>query len=127
MRNAVDKTFERRLAGLVNSGERAVLRGGRKGVERESLRVDPAGTIAHTPHPFALGAPLTPPVSLRARPFMTGALRSTARNPVAVALMGVLILVFLILGVGGGSRFPDLLAGTRGDAVAAAGSRQPIA
>ncbi len=53
---------------------------------------------------------------------MTGALRSTARNPVAVGLMGILILVFLILGVGGGSRFPDLLAGTRGDAVAAAGA-----
>ena len=59
MRNAVDKAFERRLAGLVNSGERAVLRGGRKGVERESLRVDPAGVIAHSRHPFALGAPLT--------------------------------------------------------------------
>lgn len=55
----MDKAFERRLAGLVNSGERAVLRGGRKGVERESLRVDPSGTIAHTRHPNALGAPLT--------------------------------------------------------------------
>jgi glutamate--cysteine ligase len=55
----VDKIFERRLAGLVNSGERAVLRGGRKGVERESLRVDPAGGIAHTRHPHDLGAPLT--------------------------------------------------------------------
>ncbi|MEO7026533.1 MAG: SurA N-terminal domain-containing protein, partial [Caulobacteraceae bacterium] len=53
---------------------------------------------------------------------MTGALRSTARNPVAIALMGLLILVFLILGVGGGSRFPDLLAGSHGDAVVAAGS-----
>ena len=59
MRNTVDRKFERRLAGLVNSGERGVLRGGRKGVERESLRVDPAGEIAHTRHPFALGAPLT--------------------------------------------------------------------
>jgi glutamate--cysteine ligase len=55
----VDKNFERRLAGLVNSGERAVLRGGRKGVEKESLRVSPAGDIAKTRHPEALGAPLT--------------------------------------------------------------------
>jgi glutamate--cysteine ligase len=55
----VDKNFERRLAGLINSGERAVLRGGRKGVEKESLRVAPDGFIAQTRHPPALGAPLT--------------------------------------------------------------------
>jgi glutamate--cysteine ligase len=59
LRNVVDKKFERRLTGLVNSGERAVLRGGRKGVEKESLRVSPAGEIVHTAHPRALGAPLT--------------------------------------------------------------------
>ena len=58
-RNVVDKQFERRLAGLINSGERAVLRGGRKGVEKESLRVDPAGQIVQTRHPPDLGAPLT--------------------------------------------------------------------
>src|SRR5271170_2210105 len=59
LRNVVDKTFERRLAGLINSGERGVLRGGRKGVEKESLRVSPAGDIVQTRHPAALGAPLT--------------------------------------------------------------------
>jgi glutamate--cysteine ligase len=59
VRNVIDKKFERRLAGLINSGERAVLRGGRKGVEKESLRVSPAGDIAQTRHPAALGAPLT--------------------------------------------------------------------
>jgi glutamate--cysteine ligase len=59
LRNVVDKIFERRLAGLINSGERGVLRGGRKGVEKESLRVSPAGDIVQTPHPAALGAPLT--------------------------------------------------------------------
>jgi glutamate--cysteine ligase len=59
MRSVLDKTFERRLAGLINSGERGVLRGGRKGVEKESLRVTPAGEIAQTRHPAALGAPLT--------------------------------------------------------------------
>ena len=59
MRNVVDKKFERRLAGLINSGERGVLRGGRKGVEKESLRVSPDGVIARTRHPQSLGAPLT--------------------------------------------------------------------
>jgi glutamate--cysteine ligase len=59
MRNMVDKKFERRLAALINSGARGVLRGGRKGVEKESLRVSPAGEIQHTPHPAALGSPLT--------------------------------------------------------------------
>lgn len=59
MRNVVDKIFERRLAGLINSGERAVLRGGRKGVEKESLRVSPEGKIVQTRHPETLGAPLT--------------------------------------------------------------------
>jgi len=59
LRNVVDRTFERRLAGLINSGERGVLRGGRKGVEKESLRVTPDGEIVQSPHPSALGAPLT--------------------------------------------------------------------
>ncbi|HUX74339.1 MAG TPA: glutamate--cysteine ligase [Steroidobacteraceae bacterium] len=59
MRNIVDKQFDRRLAGLVNSGERAVLCGGRKGVEKESLRVTASGEIAATAHPAALGAALT--------------------------------------------------------------------
>jgi glutamate--cysteine ligase len=59
LRNAVDKNFERRLAGLINCGERGVLRGGRKGVEKESLRVSPDGRIVQTRHPEALGAPLT--------------------------------------------------------------------
>jgi glutamate--cysteine ligase len=59
LRNVVDKKFERRLAGLINSGERGVLRGGRKGVEKESLRVLPTGEIVQTRHPYALGAALT--------------------------------------------------------------------
>jgi glutamate--cysteine ligase len=59
MARSIDKKFERRLSGLVNSGERAVLRGGRKGVEKESLRVSPAGEISQMRHPAALGAPLT--------------------------------------------------------------------
>jgi glutamate--cysteine ligase len=59
MVRSIDKKFERRVSGLVNSGERAVLRGGRKGVEKESLRASPAGRISQTRHPAALGAPLT--------------------------------------------------------------------
>jgi glutamate--cysteine ligase len=59
MGRSIDKKFERRVSGLVNSGERAVLRGGRKGVEKESLRASPAGKISQTRHPAALGAPLT--------------------------------------------------------------------
>jgi glutamate--cysteine ligase len=59
VRNVVDKKFESRVAGLINSGERGVLRGGRKGVEKESLRVSPDGQIAQTRHPASLGAPLT--------------------------------------------------------------------
>lgn len=54
---------------------------------------------------------------------MTGSLRSTARNPIAVALMGVLVLVFLILGIGGGGgRFPDAFRGIDANAVVSAGS-----
>ncbi|MGB8326664.1 MAG: glutamate--cysteine ligase [Steroidobacteraceae bacterium] len=57
-RIAIDRSFERRLAALVNSGEPQILQGGRKGVEKESLRVTPAGRIAETPHPAALGSAL---------------------------------------------------------------------
>jgi glutamate--cysteine ligase len=35
-----------------------VLQGGLKGVEREALRVTPAGRISHAPHPAALGSAL---------------------------------------------------------------------
>jgi glutamate--cysteine ligase len=55
----LDRVFEKRLAGLVNSRVPGVLQGGLKGVERESLRVTPKGLIAKTPHPKALGSALT--------------------------------------------------------------------
>ncbi len=58
-RSGVDRLFERRLSGLVNSREPSVLQGGRKGVEKESLRVTPTGRIAQTPHPRELGSALT--------------------------------------------------------------------
>jgi glutamate--cysteine ligase len=58
-RSGVDHIFEKRLSGLVNSGEPAVLQGGRKGVEKESLRVTPEGRLAQSPHPRELGSALT--------------------------------------------------------------------
>src|SRR5215472_7123317 len=56
---AIDRVFERRLASLVNSGEPQILQGGRKGVEKESLRVTPEGRLAPTAHPRLLGSALT--------------------------------------------------------------------
>src|SRR5579862_5945570 len=58
-RQGIDRVFEGRLSGLINSGEPQILQGGRKGVEKESLRVDSRGRIAQTPHPALLGSALT--------------------------------------------------------------------
>ena len=55
---AIDTAFERRLSALVNSGQPEILQGGRRGVEKESLRVTPQGRLAQTPHPRALGSAL---------------------------------------------------------------------
>jgi len=55
----IDRAYERRLAGLINSREPAALRGGLKGLEKESLRVTPAGRIAQTSHPRGMGSTLT--------------------------------------------------------------------
>lgn len=59
MPRAIDTTFERRLASLINAREPGVLQNGLKGVERESLRVTPEGVLAHTPHPALLGSALS--------------------------------------------------------------------
>jgi len=53
----VSETFDTRLKQLA-AADRRVLAGGRKGVEKESLRVRPDGLLADTPHPAALGSPL---------------------------------------------------------------------
>src|SRR5215469_13066381 len=55
----LDIAFERRLSALVNSGQPEILQGGRKGLEKESLRVTPEGRLAQTAHPRALGSALT--------------------------------------------------------------------
>jgi len=55
----IDRVFERRLATLINAGEPRILQGGRKGVEKESLRVLPTGKLAYSEHPRGLGSALT--------------------------------------------------------------------
>src|SRR5690242_7186697 len=57
--SGIDRAFERRLSALINMGQPQVLQGGRKGVEKESLRVTPDGRLAQTPHPHSLGSALT--------------------------------------------------------------------
>jgi len=54
----VSDSFEARLRQLADQGQ-GLLSGGRRGVEKESLRVTPEGLIARTPHPRALGSALT--------------------------------------------------------------------
>src|SRR6201996_3498417 len=58
-RPGIDRVFERRLSALVNGGQPQILQGGRKGVEKESLRVRPDGILATTAHPHELGSALT--------------------------------------------------------------------
>lgn len=55
------RVAERRLARLLNSGQQGLLKGGKIGLEKESLRVSPQGHIAQTPHPVILGSALTYP------------------------------------------------------------------
>src|SRR3569832_1974600 len=57
-RPGIDRVFERRLSALVNGGQPQILQGGRKGVEKESLRVRPDGVLATTSHPRDLGSAL---------------------------------------------------------------------
>ncbi|MDH3901049.1 MAG: glutamate--cysteine ligase [Gammaproteobacteria bacterium] len=52
---------EQRLSALLNSGRQQAIQGGLTGLEKESLRVGPDGSIAQTPHPAALGSALTHP------------------------------------------------------------------
>ena len=61
-RAVIDRVFERRLAALVNTREHgAALAGGRRGLEREGLRITPEGRVSPRPHPPALGSALCNP------------------------------------------------------------------
>jgi glutamate--cysteine ligase len=57
----MDRLLKKRLSRLLAHDQGNLLSGGKKGLEKESLRVTPTGKIAPTPHPAALGAPLTHP------------------------------------------------------------------
>ena len=52
---------EKRLSRLIDSGPGDLLASGLVGLEKETLRVMPDGNLAQTPHPVALGSPLTHP------------------------------------------------------------------
>lgn len=53
--------LQRRLNQLAHADCRRVLAGGRKGIEKEGLRITRTGKIARSPHPHALGSALTHP------------------------------------------------------------------
>ena len=53
--------FEQRLAILQQDARYQLLRGIRRGIEKESLRVTPEGQLAQTAHPSALGSALKHP------------------------------------------------------------------
>ncbi len=55
------QSVEQRVVRFFNTGVSGLMGGGLKGLEKESLRVSPAGGIAQTPHPAALGSALTHP------------------------------------------------------------------
>ncbi|MEN9681862.1 MAG: hypothetical protein RLZZ627_1755, partial [Pseudomonadota bacterium] len=54
-------SFSTRFDRLVSAGLIPLLRGGLKGLEKESLRLDATGRIATTMHPSSLGSALTHP------------------------------------------------------------------
>ncbi len=60
--NQLSTLLNQRVALLVQPTHRALLGLGLHGIERETLRVDPAARLAATAHPAALGAALTHPL-----------------------------------------------------------------
>ena len=57
----MNQTFSRRLAVLNNTAPKGIFKRNKVGLEKESLRVAPGGSLAQTPHPQNLGAALTHP------------------------------------------------------------------
>ena len=55
------RLLDTRLGWLHDGDNAALLRGGLRGLEKESLRVDRRGNLAYTPHPSGLGSALTHP------------------------------------------------------------------
>ncbi|MBN1240275.1 MAG: glutamate--cysteine ligase [Gammaproteobacteria bacterium] len=56
-----DHLFRARLDWLTKSGNGRLIRGGLRGLEKESLRVDASGRVSARPHPPAIGSALTHP------------------------------------------------------------------
>lgn len=59
--SSLNINIKSRLDLLTSAGVEGLLKGGLKGLEKESLRVTRDGAIADTPHPAGLGAALTHP------------------------------------------------------------------
>lgn len=57
----MDKRLQDRLRRLINTSRKDILKGGKKGIEKESLRITLEGKLARTPHPSTLGSALTHP------------------------------------------------------------------
>ncbi len=55
----MNRKLDKRLERLAGSGRADLLCGGRKGVEKESLRVTADGYVSRLPHPHGLGSALT--------------------------------------------------------------------
>jgi glutamate--cysteine ligase len=55
----VNNLLDQRLNWLVRDDSSGLLRGGLKGIERETLRVSPTGELSQRPHPQELGSALT--------------------------------------------------------------------
>jgi glutamate--cysteine ligase len=56
--NSLTDTFQKRLGQIADHSE-ITISGGRKGIEKESLRVDPQGYLSQKAHPVTLGSALT--------------------------------------------------------------------
>ena len=57
----MSSSISQRLAALQQAGQQHSIKGIKRGIERETLRVNQDGSLAQTPHPVALGSALTHP------------------------------------------------------------------
>lgn len=58
----MESSYQKRLAALAGAGTGSIastIAGGRKGIEKESLRIDVSGHLSQQPHPYELGSALT--------------------------------------------------------------------
>ncbi len=61
LRNVVNINLDQTLNAIVNGGLESCFRTLQRGIEKESLRVNPDGTLSQKPHPHTLGSALTHP------------------------------------------------------------------